>query len=288
MMPFVRSGPADGCCPLLLTSPHSGTHLPPSFLRATRLPASALRRIEDCHVGALLAASVKAGLPLMEATHSRAYLDLNRAENELDPAMLIGSTLLVPHLTERVRRGYGLLPRVAAPNQPIYPGRIPASEAQARLAALHQPWHHAIAETLAAARAQHGYAILLDCHSMPTPDGANPPELVIGDLHGRSAAEPLVAWLEAAFAATGLKVARNTPYAGGHTTERHGTPADGQHAIQLEFDRSLYMNTDTLRPHAGFARLSASIAATLAALCEALPILASTLGGGTEISLAAE
>lgn len=287
MTPFTRLGPADGCCPILLTSPHSGAHLPPAFLRATRLPASVLRRIEDCHVGALLAESAATGLPLLEATHSRAYLDLNRAEDELDPAMFSEPISAIPNLTERVRRGYGLLPRVVAPNQPIYAGRLPVSESLHRIAILHRPWHHAIAHSLAAARSRHGYAILLDCHSMPTPDGAAPPDLVIGDLHGQSAAEPLVAWLHASFAASGLKVARNTPYAGGHTTERHGAPVLGVHAIQLEFDRKLYMHSDSLRPHAGFAPLSATIAATLGRLLDALPWLAPHLRGG-QVSLAAE
>ena len=293
MTPFLRTGPADGASPILLTSPHSGTQLPAAFLRSTRLPPAALRRIEDCHVGALLAASVAAGLPLLEATHSRAYLDLNRAEDELDPAMLsgpllVGGTAMVPNLTDRLRRGYGLLPRIAAPNQPIYPGRIPATEAEARIVALHRPWHGAIARSLTAARARHGFAILVDCHSMPTPDGLPAADLVIGDLHGQSADGHLVARLESIFAGLGLKVSRNVPYAGGHTTERHAAPGMGIHAIQLEFDRKLYMHPESLRPHAGFASLSATIAAALIGFADALPNLALGMRQTHENSLAAE
>jgi len=288
MTPFLRSGPAAGCCPVLLTSPHSGTHLPASFLKTTRLPVSALRRIEDSHVGALLQPSMALGLPLLEATHSRAYLDLNRSELEFDPAMLSGPPPAQALLTERVRRGYGLLPRVAAPNQAIYPGRIAPAEVEQRLQSLHTPWHAAVAGELAMSVRRHGFAILLDCHSMPTQEGANPPALVLGDLHGQSAAPELVDWLEGAFSAAGLKVTRNIPYAGGHITERHANPLQGRHVVQLEFDRKLYMNPETLRPHAGFEHLAATIAAIAAGLLDALPALAPYLVPARAEPLAAE
>ncbi len=288
MSPFVWSGPNPGSTPILLTSPHSGTHLPPAFMRQTRLPAAALRRIEDCHVDALLAPSAAKGLPLLAATHSRAYLDLNRAEDEFDPAMFSERPAMAARISERVRRGYGLIPRMAAADQAIYPDRIPATDIPARLDALHRPWHAAIADRLAAAHRAYGYAILLDCHSMPTPDGPKPPDLVIGDRHGSSAAAPLVATLERLFADAGLRVVRNMPYAGGHTTERHGCPAIGRHAIQLEFDRALYMHPGTLAPHAGLATLAATISACFSQLMAELPALAPALLGRPQDLLAAE
>ena len=117
--PYSLTGQLDGARPILLASPHSGTHLPADFLANSRLDTHALRRIEDAHVGALLAPAAATGLPLIEATHSRAVIDLNRAEDELDPAMFTGSVTPIPDISDRVRRGYGLFPRVAAPNQPI-------------------------------------------------------------------------------------------------------------------------------------------------------------------------
>jgi N-formylglutamate amidohydrolase len=107
---------------------------------------------------------------------------------------------------------------------------------------------------------------------MPPLEGASPPQLVIGDLHGRSAAPALVDWLEQAFAEEGLKVGRNNPYAGGHTTERHGRPAEAVHAVQLEFDRTLYMDMGSLAPTAGFAPLARLIGRVVARLGAALPL----------------
>lgn len=286
MKPYRLVGSLAGHSPVLLSSPHSGQWFPPAFLALARLPVPALRRLEDAHVGALLKDSAALGIPLMEATHARAVIDLNRGESEYDPAMIAGALVPPATASERVRRGYGLFPRLAGSGQPIYGTRIAASVAEARVAALHRPWHSALQAGLAAARVRNGHAVLLDVHSMPRMEGAVPARVVLGDRQGTSAAPALVHWLEQAFAAHGLKVARNDPYAGGHTTSLHGRPQAGVHAVQLEFDRTLYMDPITLKPHAGFAELAAQIAAVMAGLLDVLPKLG--LGGGLEMPLAAE
>ena len=271
--PYRLFGALDGRSPLLLSSPHSGQWFPPEFLADARLPVPSLRRLEDAHVGALLKESAALGAPLLEATHGRAVIDLNRAEAEYDPAMIAGQLLPPPAPSERVRRGYGLFPRIAGNGQPIFSGRVPAAVAAERITRLHRPWHGALKAGLEAARARHGYAVLLDVHSMPSLEGTAPAQLVLGDRHGTSAAPLLVDWLSGAFAGEGLTIARNDPYAGGHTTAHHGRPFNGLHAIQLEFDRALYMDSLTLKPHAGFDKLAALIARVLGDLLVALPSL---------------
>ncbi len=284
MSPFHLVGALDGRVPLILASPHSGTHMPREFLADARLSVPALRRIEDAHVGQLLAPSAALGIPLLEATHSRAVIDLNRAEDELDPAMFDAPVTAHPRMTDRVRRGYGLFPRVAGPNQPIHPGRLPAALAAERISALHRPWHGCIAQGLDLCRARHGYGVLLDVHSMPPLEGRAPAQLVLGDLHGTSASARLVDWLEESFSEAGLQTARNSPYAGGYTTERHGLPANALHAVQLEFDRTLYMDIGSLKPHTGFSPLAGTIATVMAALLQQLP----QLGLDASLPLAAE
>ena len=284
MKPFRLVGRLDGSIPLLLASPHSGTHMPRAFLAGSRLSVPALRRIEDAHVGQLLAPSAALGIPLLEATHSRAVIDLNRGEDELDPAMFDAPVTPNPRLTERVRRGYGLFPRIAGANQPIHSGRLPAALATMRIETLHRPWHSSIAQGLASAHRRHGHAVLLDVHSMPTVEGHLPAQLVLGDRHGSSASAALVDWLDGHFRSVGLRTARNAPYAGGFTTEWHGQPASGVHAVQLEFDRSLYMDPGSLMPHSGFAPLAAMIACAMAGLLDAIP----SLGLENAMRLAAE
>ena len=112
----------------------------------------------------------------------------------------------------------------------------------ARIAGDHRPYHEALATALAAARARWGVAVLIDLHSMPPLPGAGAARLVIGDRAGQSASARFVERAELAGATNGACVARNAPYAGGHVLERHGAPEAGIHAIQLEIDRSLYLD----------------------------------------------
>jgi N-formylglutamate amidohydrolase len=114
---------------------------------------------------------------------------------------------------------------------------------------------------------------LLDCHSMPTPAGVLPPQIVLGDRFGASAAPALVALIETHFREAGWRVARNRPYAGGHTTEFHGAVSTGVHAVQIEIDRMLYMDPVKLVPHAGFARVAAVMTALVPRLLDAAPQL---------------
>lgn len=271
---FRLTGVLDGTSPVILASPHSGTLLPAEFLANVRLPLSSVRRLEDAHVGTLLEpAAHRLQLPLLEAIHSRAAFDLNRAADELDPAMFDGPVVAAPRVTDRVRRGYGLFPRNVSGGTSIHQTRLPAAYGQDLIREVHRPWHQALRAGLATAAHRHGHALLLDFHSMPSLPGDNPAQLVLGDRNGQSAAPELMDWLEAAFAGEGLNVERNNPYAGGYTTEHHGRPAQQIHAVQIELDRALYMQSTTLAPHQGFQPLARMVDRVLEGLLCALPRL---------------
>ena len=259
MLPgFSMNGDSAGRWPLLMTSPHSGQAFPAAFLAGSRLSAAQLRRAEDSFVDLLLEGV--GDVPVMRARFGRAFLDLNRGADELDPAMFDG-TLTVPFAKgERVAAGMGVIPRIAAQGLDIYRRRLDPAEAEARLAALHRPWHARIEALLARARARHGFAILIDCHSMPQPVGILPPQIVLGDRFGASAAPGLVDVIEQHFRGIGWRTARNKPYAGGYTTAFHGDMANGVHAVQIEIDRALYMDARTLTVHGGFAAVRAAMA----------------------------
>ncbi|WP_017667839.1 N-formylglutamate amidohydrolase [Sandarakinorhabdus sp. AAP62] len=254
---WTLTGDADGRWPLLLTSPHSGRHYPPALLAASRLPLAQLRRAEDAFVDALLDGI--AGVPVLAATHARSWLDLNRRADELDPAMF-DAPLAVPVVTtERVAAGLGVIPRLAGHGLDIYARALPAAEAAARLTRLHAPWHAEVNRILAAAGASHGAALLIDCHSMPSPSGPRPPQIVLGDCHGTSAHPAIVQAIEDHFGRAGWRVARNAPYAGGYTTRHHGQPGAGIHAVQIEIDRALYLDGHRLALHAGASKVRAAM-----------------------------
>ena len=268
---FSLAGPIDGRSPLVLASPHSGRDYPRAFLAAARLPLSQLRRAEDAMVDGLLDGIDFA--PVLRARFARTYLDLNRAPDEIDTAMFAGSLTVPVRQTDRVAAGLGVLPRVAGQGQNIYGRKLDPAEASARIADIHTPWHNRIAKLIDRARAHHGYAILLDCHSMPTPLGIRPPQIVIGDRYGTSAAPALVQLVERHFDSLGWRVTRNAPYAGGHTTEVHGCPLAGIHALQIEIDRALYMDSVTLARTQGFAEITNAMTGLARLLFTAAPML---------------
>ena len=263
--------------PLVLASPHSGRDYPAAFLAATRLTLAQLRRAEDAFVAELLEdAAARHGVPLVAARYGRAWLDLNRDAAELDPAMIVDPLVAAPQqASDRVAAGLGVIPRIAGHGLDIYPGRLRHAEIEARLTTVHAPYHATLAMLLQAAQAHHGFAVLLDCHSMPTlPAGSSgAPQIVIGDRFGTAADPALVGAIERFFRAQGFRVARNAPYAGGFTTSHHGVPARGLHAVQIEVDRALYMDPARLVRHAGFDR----IAAALESLIAVLPGIAASL-----------
>lgn len=268
--PFRRLGPARPGSPVVLSVPHAGRAYSDGLLAAARLSRARLESLEDRLVDRLVWRAVEAGAVALIADSPRAEIDLNRDERELDPAMVLprpaaDSTLDSP----RTRGGLGLIPARIAGSGAIWRQRIAAAEVERRIERIHRPYHSALAAELAASRARFGIAVLLDCHSMPPRGlGAEAP-VVLGDRHGGSMAEPLVAAAESAVREAGFKVARNAPYAGGHITERHGDPARGIHALQLELDRSLYLAPDLRTSGPGFDRVARLIAAVAGALAAA-------------------
>lgn len=267
--PYVLHQPAALRSSVIFASPHSGRDYPWSFLRTSQLDALTIRSSEDAFVDDLFAAVPSFGAPLLCATVPRAYLDLNRAPEELDPALIDGhrSTTHNP----RIASGLGVIPRVVANGRAIYAGKISLAEADRRLTRYWHPYHAALAGLMAQAEAQCGEAILIDCHSMPhealdgmARHGARRPDVVLGDRFGASAAPEVTDRIEAALVRAGLRVVRNAPFAGAYTAQTYGRPSRRQHVVQIEIDRALYMDEATLRPHLGFDALRARLSDVIA------------------------
>jgi len=253
---FETIKPRRQTAPLVLNSSHSGRDYPARFLAMTRLDHLSIRQSEDAFVDELFGRGPRMGVPLLRAHFPRAYLDVNREPYELDPSMF-SEPLSVRFNTAspRVAAGLGTLARVVAENKPIYRERLTLADARMRIDGIYKPYHATLQKLLGDTVGQFGTALLIDCHSMPRLSRSGdrtPPDVVLGDRYGTTCAPAVVDLVEAVFAGAGLKVARNRPYAGGHTTRVYGRPQHGIHALQIEISRHLYMNEVTLAPHAGF------------------------------------
>jgi len=245
--------------PIVLASPHSGRHYPPDFVAASRLSGTALRLSEDAYVDEIFGGAVALGAPLIAATFPRAYVDPNREPFELDPDMF--AERLPDYVntgSPRVQVGLGTIPRVVAGGAEIYREPLRFSEALERVERCYRPYHAALTRLVAEARGRFGACLLLDCHSMPSagaqPEGAHgrraraagQVDMVLGDCHGQACAPHVMEAAERCLREQGYHVVRNSPYAGGFTTRHYGRPETGLHALQIEINRSLYMDEKDL------------------------------------------
>jgi N-formylglutamate amidohydrolase len=255
---FSIEEPVSVVSPVVFASPHSGRLYPKGFLDTCSASMIDLRRIEDAYVDRLLADVQHSGAPVICGLVARAFVDLNRAESEMDPHMFENpSPAWFSQRSPRVEAGLGCIPRVAFNGAPIYSLRLKREEADRRLEQVYRPYHRALEALLRRAQAMFGQGWLIDCHSMPaeTEASARSPDIVIGDRFGASCGPGLSDLVESLFRARGYTTARNTPYAGGFATLAHGQPALGRHALQIEVRRRLYLDEASVQPHDGFLTL---------------------------------
>ncbi len=261
---FEVLAPKRQTLPFVLNSPHSGRVYPKSFLASSNLDPLTLRRSEDSFVDEIFAGAVELGAPLLRAHFPRAYLDVNREPYELDPSMFADP--LPPHANTRSLRvagGLGTIARVVAESTEIYHTPMRFAEAESRIREIYMPFHETLRGLLEATHRQFGDVLLIDCHSMPSTAGAHDdylgaerPDIVLGDRYGTACMPALTDAAERILQNMGYSVARNNPYAGGFNTEHYGVPAKGLHAIQIEINRTLYMNERKVQRLNGITRLS--------------------------------
>ena len=262
---------------VVFSSPHSGRDYPAAFLAQSQLDARLMRSSEDAFVDELFADAPMYGAPLLMARVPRAWIDLNRACDELDPALIEG----VPRggHNPRISSGLGVIPRVVANGRAIYAGKISRSEAERRIEVAWRPYHAMLRSLTEDALARFGETTLIDCHSMPheaieahVRPGQPRPEVVLGDRFGAAAGREVMDRIEAAFASAGLRVARNSPFAGAYIAQTYGRPSRGAHAVQIEIDRALYMDEARIERRPDFAAFCDLIGGVVAKITGAAPL----------------
>ncbi len=247
--------------PFIFSSPHSGDHYPEDFLAQSRLSAREIRLSEDFLVHELFAAAPLYGAPLLRARLARAFLDLNREPYELDPSIFVGAP--PPHANAAsigVSLGLGTIARLVAANKDIYREPLTYAEAEERIRACYFPYHRRLRQMMEETRRAFGFAILIDCHSMPSRhSGREGWDFVIGDRHGASAAPSLSEKIGEILSAMDYRVSFNRPYSGGFITKYYGRPPRRLHALQIEINRALYMDEEAIAPHQGFETLKENL-----------------------------
>lgn len=273
---FTLALPASrGSC-AVFSSPHSGRDYPVALTRTSRLSLRQLRSSEDAFVDELFAAAPGAGAPLIAARAPRAWVDLNRGPEDLDPALIAGAGRTAQN--PRIAAGLGVIPRVVGEGRAIIDGKLTLAEAEGRIASVWRPFHARLAALVEESRAAFGMAVLFDCHSMPhdalsaTPSvWGRRPNVILGDRFGTACDRRVIDLAAEVFTDAGFLVARNTPFAGGYITQTYGRPRRGVHALQIEIDRALYMDEARVERSAEFAAIAERLAGVTRALAAITP-----------------
>lgn len=282
--------PDPSVLPVMIAVPHAGRSYTRDLLDDMRYPQAAALKLEDRYVDRLARVVAQAtGASLLLAEAPRAMIDLNRAPEDVDWDMIAGSSRLDGAggpVSRRARSGLGLIPRRLPGLGELWRRRQDVAELSSRIADVHAPYHEQLGAMLLALRQRWGAALLIDLHSMPplgpTPGmraGQRGAEFVIGDRFGSSCHGSLVAAAFAELAGAERLVAHNRPYAGGYVLERHAQPTSGIHAMQVEIDRSIYLDATMEEPGAGFDKVAALLSALIRRLAGVVAELASDRDG---------
>ena len=221
----------EGSSPLLISMPHSGTRLTDEVAQGMTETAKKLPDT-DWHIPQLYQLAPSLGASIVSANYSRYVIDLNRPED--DAALYTSKTT-------------GLFPDILFADEPVYQvDKTPSAEhREACKQQVWQPYHHAIAQQLKRIKQQHGYAILLDAHSI----AGQVPMLFEGDLPhfnwgtnaGNSCAESMLQVAQTSVDEAHYTQVSNGRFKGGYITRHYGQPQQGVHAIQLELSQDAYL-----------------------------------------------
>ena len=257
--PYRLIEPAALLSGIVIASPHSGRNYLSSVKEQSILDPITLRSSEDAFVDELMDFAPALGIPLICSEIPRAFVDLNRARDELDPAIIEG--IKPNRQNPRVISGLGVIPRVVANGKEIYSGKLSKEAAIERLENFWDPYHSKLAELLDRARQQFGYSILIDTHSMPheailnASSSFRTSQIVLGDRYGATCAPEIINDLIKLISKNGLRASRNIPFSGAYIVQKYGSPGLNRHAIQLEIDRSIYMDERKIQKLEKFHKL---------------------------------
>jgi N-formylglutamate deformylase len=248
-----------GSSPFILSMPHPGTGVPPE-VAAQLNERGQLVEDTDWHMRQLYSFAASFEPTIVEAQLSRFVIDLNR-----DPA---GISLYPGQATTE------LVPTTTFDGAPIWQATPDAAEIERRKAAYFQPYHTALTNEIARVKAEHGYCVLWDCHSIksviPRLFPGTLPTLNLGTNSGESCADSVEAAAVTAMAGQPVTQIANGRFKGGWITRRYGRPFERVHALQMEIALSAYLadeaapwTFDTTKAAALQTALSAIIAAAL-------------------------
>lgn len=236
--------------PVFYDSPHSGSHYPEDFRPCCDM--NDLKQAEDHFIDALFDHVPQYGATFLKANFPRSYIDPNRSPHDIDPDMLSAPWHEPVDPYGRSLAGHGLIRRYIRTNTPVYNRLLSPHEIQHRINEYYTPYHNALSSVINKLHYNFGSVLHINCHSMPasaavTREKGSLPigskiDFCLGNLNGASCTPEVIDSIKIFLIGRGYRVSTNDPYKGVEILKRHGNVPRNIQSIQLEINKSLYMN----------------------------------------------
>ena len=261
---FLRYEPTAAPLPLIVDVSRSGREYPPeyrSLLPFTTVHDNVSMYVEDLYAGAPLV-----GATLLYCLFPNTWIDVNRDELDMDPAVVDGAWPVELKPTARTLDGLGLIKSRSRYGEPFQERKLAVAEIEERLARYYRPYHAELRRIIEDLHARFGLVRQISCHCMsalgaPThPDAGRPrPDFCVSDIKGKTTSPEFLALVVDKLSSMGYSVGINEPYIGNVLIGRHGNPARGVDSVQIEVNKKLFMDTQTFRKTADCTKLKSDI-----------------------------
>jgi N-formylglutamate deformylase len=270
---FLRYEPAAAPVPLLVDVSRSGREYPPQY--RTPLPFTTVHDNVSMYLEDLYAATPSLGGTLLYCCFPNTWIDVNRNELDMDPAVVDGQWPVPLKPTARTLEGLGLIKTRSRYGEPFQERKLTVPEIEERLDLYYRPYHAELKRIVDALHGRFGVLRQISCHCMsavgaPThPDAGKPrADFCVSDLHGRTASREAMELVVETLKSYGYSVSVNDPYVGNELIARHGNPALGVDSIQVEINKKLFIDTQTFRKTSGYAKLKTDLGRLLKTVAE--------------------
>jgi len=238
---------SNNSIPIIISIPHSGTLYSNIFLKNILLSKKELQFSEDNYVDKVLEKVLSQNVSYVKANFPRSFIDVNRSPLELDSLMVSSNIPIIDEFNlTKVKSGIGVIHRVSYYGNEIYDHLLTRREIVKRLLNNYFPYHNALKLLIKNAKKINNRVLVLDFHSMPSRFLDNSVDIVIGNNFNLSCNETISTKIINYFYDYNYSLSINDPYSGGFITKFYGKPMDRINILQIEINRSLYMNEDTL------------------------------------------
>lgn len=270
---YLRHEPTVAPVPLLVDVSRSGREYPPQY--RTPLPFTTVHDNVSMYVDELWAGAPAVGGTLLYCMFPNTWIDVNRNESDMDPAVVDGTWPGELKPTKRTLEGLGLIKTKSRYGEPFQERNLTVAEIEERLNLYYRPYHAELKRIADQLYARFGVLQQISCHCMsavgaPThPDAGKPrADFCVSDLKGQTASKEAMALVVDTLRGYGYSVSVNEPYVGNELIARHGRPAQGADSIQVEINKKLFMDVKTFRKTEGFGKVKADLDRLLAVLAQ--------------------